>query len=147
MIATRVILVFIILAAVSCRAKRTAETERLETRTIFQERVIELPGETEYVFYPCDTAGIIRPFLFRDTTARRSLIVEGNAGGMIKIRYRTDTIQSVKIERDTTRVIRYVERTTAGNGRARRGRAWRAFVLGSIAGAAGMLFLYAYLRR
>lgn len=135
--------VLLIAVAAGCARRPIIQERQVETRVVVEEKTIELPREVRYEFEPCDTAGIVRAFAIADTTAKTKIRIY-NDGRRIVVRVRVDTVESIKVLRDTTRIVERVERrvkTKAPGRQKRSGAGWRGFVWGVVVGIGMSLFL------
>jgi len=141
--------VLLISVAAGCARRPIVQDRQVETRVVVEEKTIELPREIRYEFEPCDSAGIVRRFAIADTTGKTKMKIY-NDGRRIVVRVKVDTIESVKIIKDTTRIVEQVERsvkTKASGGQKRSGAGARGFVWGIVVGIGMSLFLSSGLSR
>jgi len=91
------------------------------------------PGSLTELTLPdlCDSAGVVRRFMLRDSTKTSVLSVQNSGSGII-IRLKRDTVVQRLIVRDTT----IVERTVVVQPKKRKSK-WPILLLGADVGTAG----------
>lgn len=136
----------LIALATGCARRPAIQDRQVETRVVVEERLIELPREIHYEFVPCDSAGIVRDFRLTDTTGRTGVQIY-NDGNRVVVRVKVDTIQSVKIVRDTTRIVERVESRPVVKAPRRKRPGWHGFAWGVVVGFCGGLFVAAGIGR
>jgi len=121
--------------------RKPAEVIRTQAIVHTDRQVVTAGSLTELTLPDlCDSAGVVRRFMLRDSTKTSVLSVQ-NSGGGIVIRLKRDTVVQRLIMRDTT----IVERTVVVQPKKRKSR-WPILLLGAVVGLVASIVLFSRLK-
>jgi len=121
--------------------RKPAEVIRTQAIVHTDRQVVTAGSLTELTLPDlCDSAGVVRRFMLRDSTKTSVLSVQ-NSGSGIVIRLKRDTVVQRLIMRDTT----IVERTVVVQPKKRKSK-WPILLLGAVVGLVASIVLFSRLK-
>ncbi len=132
-------LIFSLFLLGCCR--KPAEVIRTQAIVHTDRQVVTAGSLTELTLPDlCDSAGVVRRFMLRDSTKTSVLSVQNSGSGII-IRLKRDTVVQRLIVRDTT----IVERTVVVQPKKRKSK-WPILLLGAVVGLVASIVLFSRLK-
>ena len=121
--------------------RKPAEVIRTQAIVHTDRQVVTAGSLTELTLPDlCDSAGVVRRFMLRDSTKTSVLSVQNSGSGII-IRLKRDTVVQRLIVRDTT----IVERTVVVQPKKRKSK-WPILLLGAVVGLVASIVLFSRLK-